>query len=136
MRKLLVLVIIGCAAWYGWRHWTELRQPPRDEAVVENQSGHDISRVRLDVGGQTFVRESLPDGQSASFPFHVDGDAAFTLRWQNAREDVDRTWSGGEVTAGPLRTRHHIQVQGDGGVVCSTEHIASDKPAASGGESR
>jgi hypothetical protein len=128
MRKLLVLVVVAFAAWFGWKHWSELREAPRDEAIVSNESGRDMQRVRLGVGDQTFVRESIADGEKASFPFHVTGDGTFTLRWQFQREDVDKSWSGGTVTAGPIRTRHVIQVLSDGGVVWTSERAPAAKP--------
>ncbi len=128
MRNLLVLVVIAVAAWYGWHHWTELRQAPRDEAVIENQSGRGLTRVRLTVGGQTFVRESISDGTKAAFPFRVTSDGSLTLTWQFEGEAYDKTWSGGQVSAGPMRTRHHIQVMADGGVVWTADHTIAAKP--------
>ena len=128
MRNLLVLVVVAVAAWYGWHHWADLRQAPRDSAVVENQSGRGLTRVRLTVGGQTYVKDVIPDGGKAEFPFKVAGDGSLALAWQFDNESYDKTWSGGEVSAGPLRTRHHIQVMSDGGVVWSAEHVAAAKP--------
>ena len=128
MRNLLVLVVVAAAAWYGWHHWTELRQAPRDEAVVENQSGRGLTRVRLTVGGQTVVRDAIPDGGKATFPFTVSGDGTLAMTWQFEGDSYDKTWSGGEVSAGPLHTRHHIQVMQDGGVVWTAEHLVGAKP--------
>ena len=128
MRNLLVLILVAVAAWYGWHHWTELRQGARDVAVVENQSGRGLMRVRLTAGGQTFVRESIPDGGKAEFPFQVTSDGSLAMQWQFEGDAFDKSWSGGEVSVGPMRTRHHIQVTGDGGVSWTAEHMTGTKP--------
>lgn len=127
MGRLFVLLLIGVAAWYGWKHWTDLRQAPRDEAVVMNESGRTIVRVRLTVAGQTFVRESIPDGGSAEFRMAVSGDGVLALKWQYDREEIDKTWSGGQIAAGPIRTRHIIQVLRGGGVVWNAQRATADQ---------
>jgi hypothetical protein len=127
MRNLIVLVVVALVAWYGWHHLSDLRQKPRDVAVVENQSGRGLTRVRLTVGGHTDVRDLIPDGGKAEIPLQVTGDGTLALRWQFDNEAYDKTWSGGEVSAGPLRTRHHIQVMSDGGVVWTAERITAAK---------
>jgi hypothetical protein len=127
MRNLIVLVVIALLAWYGWHHLSDLNSTPRDVAVVENQSGRGLTRVRLTVGGQTYVRDLVPNGGKTEFPFQVTGDGSLSLKWQFDNESYDKTWSGGEVSAGPLRTRHHIQVMSDGGVVWTAERMAAVK---------
>ena len=122
------MVVVAVAAWYGWHHRADLREVPRDIAVVENQSGRGLTRVRLTVGSETYVSDLIQDGGKAEFPFRVAGDGSLSLAWQFDNESYDKTWSGGEVSAGPLRTRHHIQVMSDGGVVWSAEHVAAAKP--------
>ena len=37
--------------------------------------------------------------------------------------DGDLSWNGGTITAGPLRERHHLAVQPDGGVVETSEPL-------------
>lgn len=125
MRNLLVLIVVAFAAWYGWHHLADLRRAPRDEAVIENQSGRQLTRVRLTVGGQTLVRDAIPDGDKAVFPFQVSSDGSLGLKWQFQGDAYDKTWSGGEVSAGPLHTRHRIQVMSDGGVIWMAERIAT-----------
>ena len=96
MKKLVLLALIAFAAWYGWKHYKSLllERRPMHEAVVENQTGVGLTRVRLTVDGQTFVREELPDKGRASFPFRVGRDAAFRLVWQWS----DRTTENLSVT--------------------------------------
>lgn len=118
MKKLLLLVVVLAIGWYGWKQLPGLlERRPSHEAVVENGAGSTLTRVRLTVDGQTFVRESLPDGQRAVFPFRVGHDASFTLTWQWADRPGEPSWSGGMVTAGPLVQRHTLAVDADGGVV-------------------
>ena len=123
----LAFVVIAIAAWYGWNHRDSLNREPRDEAVIENHSGHGLQRVRLTVAGQGFVREELADGEKVVFPFRVAGDGTFSMTWNVEHEGYEKNWTGGEVSAGPLRTRHHIQVTEDGGVIWTSEPIAPGK---------
>lgn len=128
MTRLILVLLVALAAWYGWKHWTELRDTPRDEVVVVNEAGRELVRVRLTVGGETYVSESIPDGKRATFPFPVSGDGTLAMKWQYAREELDQSWSGGLVTAGPMRTRHVVRVMQDGGVVWNPEHLTIVKP--------
>jgi hypothetical protein len=128
MGRLFFLVLVAAAAWYGWSHWSELRQTPRDEVVIDNQCGRGLLRVRLTIGSQTFVRETIAQGEKAVFRFPVTGDATFALKWQYQREEIDRTWSGGQITAGPLRTRHYLRVMPEAGVVWIPERMMGTAP--------
>jgi len=125
MRRLLVFAAIAAVAWYGWKHWTELHRAPRDEAVVVNDSGKALDRFRLMVGDQGYVREVIPAGGSVTIPFPVTHDATLGIKWQFERTDWDQTWSGGQVTAGPIRTRHHLTIEPDGGVIWMQERLAT-----------
>src|SRR5947208_50232 len=111
MKRLLFLAFIAFAAWYAWHHWRELAERrARHEAIVENHSGRAMLRVRLGVGTQTFVKESIADGSSATFPFLVDQDATFQLEWKWPAQDFDQHWSGGMVPRGPMVQKHHFVV--------------------------
>ena len=113
MKKLLLLLLVLAAGWYGWKQYPQLLQRrPSHQAVVENASQAALERVRLTVDGQTFVKELLPVGQRVTFRFQVDRDASFTLVWQQGQAG-ERTWSGGQVPAGPLLQRHVIRVGDD-----------------------
>jgi hypothetical protein len=81
-----------------------------------------MERVRLTVDGQTLVRESLPDGQSAVLSFKVANDASFKLDWQYADQLGDKTWSGGLVPRGPMLQRHVMTIDGDGEVLYRAEN--------------
>jgi len=113
MKKLSILLLILGASWYGWKHYPRLlERPPSHQAVIENASGLALERLRLTVGGRTFVKDRLPPGQRATFAFQVRRDASFTLVWEPAGQGR-QTWKGGRVPAGPLLQRHVIRV-GDG----------------------
>jgi hypothetical protein len=117
IRFLFFLLLVG-ALWYGWRHYGELTQRrPGHEAVVENSSGRAMERIRLSVGGRTFVKESIPDGGRATFPFRVDEDATFTLVWTWSGGTGELTWSGGMVPRGPMLQRHFLTVDDEGSVL-------------------
>jgi hypothetical protein len=118
MKKLLLLVIVAAVAWYGWKQAPTLfEKRPSHEALVENSSGSTMTRVRLSVDGQTFVKELLPDGEEAVFPFRVGRDASFELTWQWSDRPAENTWSGGLVPVGPMVQRHTIVIDADAGVL-------------------
>jgi hypothetical protein len=120
MKKLILLLLILAAGWYGWGHYRSvLERRPSHEAVVENQSGRDIERVRLAVDGQTFVRELIPAGQSTTFSFRVNRDATFELHWGSGTDE--RSWSGGMVPVGPMSQRHVFRIDEEGGVMYRAE---------------
>jgi len=123
MKKLVLLALIAFAAWYGWKHYRSLllERRPMHEAVVENQTGVGLTRVRLTVDGQTFVREELPDKGRASFPFRVGRDAAFRLVWQWSDRTTENTWNGGMVAVGPMVQRHVMVIGSDAGVLYRAE---------------
>ena len=123
MKRLVLLALIAFAAWYGWKHYRSLllERRPMHEAVVENQTGVGLTRVRLTVDGQTFVREELPDKGRASFPFRVGRDAAFRLVWQWSDRTTENTWNGGMVAVGPMVQRHVMVIGSDAGVLYRAE---------------
>lgn len=118
MKKLFLFALVVLVAWYGWKRLpTLLEKRPSHEAVVQNQTGADLTRVRLAVDGQTFVKEELADGANAVFPFRVAKDASFELTWQWADRVGENTWSGGMVPAGPMVQRHTMTIDADAGVL-------------------
>ena len=122
MKRLIFFALVALDAWYGWHHYRDvLTHRPSHEAVVENHSGRGIERVRLVVGGQTFVRESLPDESSISFPFRVNDDASFDLYWRWAGTDTENHWAGGMVPRGPMVQRYFFQVDSEGQVMFRAE---------------
>jgi hypothetical protein len=122
MKKLIVLVLVVFVVWYGWKHYPQLfERRPSHEVVIRNRSDTGMIRVRVTVDGQTFVRDELPNGQDAAFPFRVANDASFQLVWQWSGREGEQQWSGGMVPRGPMVQRHIMTVDGDGGVVYETQ---------------
>ena len=123
MKRLFFLAFIVFAAWYGWTHYHDLiTHRPSHEAIVENHSGRTMERVRLMVGGQTFVKESLPTESSVTFPFRVDADASFELEWQWSNLAGQLHWAGGMVPRGPMVQKHHLIVDPEGNVIYQAEN--------------
>jgi len=126
MRRLVILVLVAATAWYGYKHWSDLRRQPGDVAVIDNQSGKELDRFRLIVGDEKIVREVIPAGSSVTIPFAVRNDGPLGMQWQFERSDLDQNWAGGQLTAGPMRTRHHLTIEADGGVIYTSERMAAD----------
>ena len=124
MKKLLVLALVAFAAWQAWKHYPDLfRHRPAHEVVVRNGSGHKIERLRVMVGGQTFVKEELDGDAETMFRFNVSGDSPFRLEWRWADRNEEKTWSGGMVPSGPMVQRHVITIQDDGGVIYTAGNL-------------
>ena len=118
MKKLLLLAIVVALGWYGWTRFPSLVQRrPSHEAVVVNNTGATLTRIRVTVDGQTFVKEELPDAASAVFPFRVGHDATFELTWQWKDRVGENSWSGGMVPVGPMVQRHTMTIDSDAGVL-------------------
>ena len=119
--RLFLLLLLGVAIWYGWTQYPKLAERrPSHEAVIDNQSGAPIERVRLRIGSQTLVKESIPNGERAVLPFRVNEDATFTLEWGSP--GGDRSWSGGMVPAGPMVQRHVFLIDPDNQVLYRPEN--------------
>ncbi len=123
MKRLIVLVLVALAAWYGWKHYPDLLQK-RDghDAVIENHTGVEVDHIRLMVDGQTLVKEELADGQSAVFQFKVANDATFHLEWELANRMGIKSWDGGMVPRGPMLQRHIMTLDEDGEVLYRAEN--------------
>jgi hypothetical protein len=118
MKRLIFVVLVGIAGWYAYTHWPEIvSRTPSHEAVIQNQTGKVMLRVRLTVDGQTFVKERLEDGAEASFPFKVANDASFVLEWEYESVMGSHQWKGGEVPRGPMVQRHVLRVDADDQVI-------------------
>ena len=122
MKQLIILALVAFAAWYGWNHRDLLlKRQPHHDAVIANHSGRGMERIRLTVGGQTLVVETLADGASATLPFRVNDDSELDLVWQWSGTDTEQHWHGGRVPKGPLVQRHTMSIDGDAGVTYQAE---------------
>jgi hypothetical protein len=122
MKRLIFLIIIAAAAWYGWKMYPNLaNRRPGHEAVVENASGTELRRLSLHIGGQAFGKESLAEGEKWVVPFKVNSDATFRLDWEPAHSIASHSWSGGMVTAGPMLQRHTMRIEDDSNVTYNAE---------------
>lgn len=113
MKKLILLVLVVAAAWYGWKRYPEIvNRQPGHTATVINQTGRDMQRVRLVVDGQTFVSETLRNDAETRFEFKVANDSEFELVWQWVDAAGEFRWRGGRVPRGPMVQQHLFTVQG------------------------
>lgn len=122
MKKLLLLAIVAVAAWYGWNHRdTLLKREGMHEAVVVNSAGEDLQRIRVEVNGQTLVKEALPENQKAVLPFKISADSDFKVTWQWTTKPGEMSWRGGTIANGPMLQRHVFEIMADGSVVYHAE---------------
>ena len=122
MKRLVILALVCLAAWQGYKHYPDLvKRAPSHEAQITNNSQRIMERVRLTVGGQTFVREVLPPGTTAKFPFRVTDDSKFDMVWQWHEKLGEVSWHGGFVPKGPMVQRFRFSVDDEGGVVFQAE---------------
>lgn len=120
--RIFLLLLLAVAIWYGWKQYPKMiERRPAHEAVIENQTGVDIERIRLKVGDQTLVKETLANGERVVIPFRVNQDATFELTWSLPRAG-DYTWSGGMVPAGPMVQRHEFLIDREGQVLYRAEN--------------
>lgn len=118
MKKLLLLALVALAGWYGWHHYPEIiHRQPAHEALIVNQTGRPLTRVRLVVDGQTFVRERIEDGAEATFDFRVAHDSDFQLIWEWGDSPGESQWRGGRVPHGPMVQKHTFTIDGDREVI-------------------
>ncbi len=124
MKRLFVFALLAFAAWYGWKHYDAVIHPqPRHVAVLRNETGQKLVRVRLTVGGQTFVKEAMENGETATFRFAVNADSPFDLLWEYDTSTSQGHWSGGLATHGPLVARHTLTIGDGGGVVYESQNL-------------
>jgi hypothetical protein len=122
MKKLFFLAIVGVAAWYAWTHRDTLfKREGMHEAVVVNNAGEDLQRVRVVVNGQTLVREALAENQKASLPFKISADSDFQVTWQFTTKPGEMSWRGGTIAPGPMLQRHVFEIMADGSVLYHAE---------------
>lgn len=120
MKKLFILALFAVAAWYGWHHRELFTGGNRDsEAVLVNSGTRAMQRVRLTVGGQTYVRDAIEPEERAAFPVPLTGQSDFRLRWEWRGLEGAPEWRGGEIVPGPPRSRCTLQVFDDNGVTCN-----------------
>ena len=126
MKKLIFFILLVAAAWYGWHHYPELlHRLPSNKAVIVNNTGHEMIRVRLTAGDQSIgVKETIPAEGRAEFPFKIDHDASFVLVWQYADRVGEQRWSGGSVTHGPMVQRCTFTVDTENQVIFLPEPLA------------
>lgn len=121
MMRLFVFLLLALAVWYGWKQYPKMMERrPAHDAVIENQTGAEIERVRLKIGDQTLVKETIANGERVVLPFRVNQDATFSLVW-NARNS-EHNWSGGMVPAGPMVQRHEFLIDTEGQVLYRAEN--------------
>ena len=123
MKKLLFLALLAFAAWYGWNHYRGLfERHASHEAVIVNDSGSPITRIRLKVDGQTLVKEEVAAGQRGVMPFRITNDSDFQLTWQWGDKPGELSWRGGMVAKGPMVQRHLFTIDSEGQVIYQAEN--------------
>jgi len=124
MKQLLFIALIAFAAWYGYHHYKELQQQGPAQVVAVNHTGHRMERLRISVGDNTVVVESLENGATAQQPFKCEHDGPFNLTWQLGDVLGERSWNGGIYAHGPLVLAHTFDFREGDGVIYSSQKLA------------
>ena len=125
MKRLIFFALFGVAIWMAWKQWPTLfERKPTHDVIVVNESRSTIERLRVTVGGRTFVRDTLRAGTTFEFPFTPNNDTDIRMVWEWGDRLGEASWVGGRIAMGPLLQRHRIRIDPDGGVV----YVAEDKP--------
>lgn len=127
MKRLLILILIVAAVWYGRQNYARLRSLGANEVTIVNQSSHALERIRLKAGAETIVIEHLEPGARDTRPFRGGVDATFQLVWAYQGVMGEKQWSGGAVTSGPMRMRHTFLVSDQSSVIWNSEVMAAKK---------
>ena len=123
MKRLFFLILLGAAAWYGWKKYPELAERrPGHLAVIQNASTAELVRVRVKVDGQTLVKETIASGGEGSLPFKVTNDSPFEVVWEYQGRAGEKHWNGGQVFKGPMQQRHIFRIDDDNEVIYRTEN--------------
>ena len=125
MKRLIFIALVLFAAWYGYHHYTELRREGSHQVIAINHTGHPMERLRISVGDQTVVVETLENGATARQPFRCEHDGQFQLTWQLSDKMGDRAWTGGTFSHGPILLAHTFEFREGDGVIWSSEKLAS-----------
>jgi len=122
MKKLIFLILVAVAAWYGWKHYPELmNRAPSNVLVIQNQTGRTMTRIRFTADGQSQAREELADGAEVSIPFKVANDSDLQLVWEWKEQMGEKSWRGGLASRGPVVARHILTIDSDGQVMYRAE---------------
>jgi len=125
MKQILFLALIAFAAWYGYHHYQELKQEGASQLIAVNHTGRQMERLRIVIGDQTEVVETLANGATVKRPYRFDHDGTFQLTWQLTGVMGEKSWNGGNFSHGPLTLAHTFDFRDGDGVIYSSQKIAS-----------
>ena len=121
MRRLFFLALFAAAAWFGWNNWRGLIKAPGDEIVVVNHSGYTIERVRIGIGDNLAVFESVPNGNEQRRPWRGQAGGLFQVAWKPGDRVGESVWRGGAFEPSATPRVHRFEVATGGKVVSRSE---------------
>ncbi len=121
MRRWLWIALMLAVACYGWNQTARSRARGAHVIVAVNRSGRPLERLRFTVAGRRVVVGALEPGASARMAFRSNRDGTFDVAWRPRGGDLDRHWSGGRFTHGPLPMRHRFELVRADGIVWRTD---------------
>ena len=124
MKQFLFLALLVFAAWYGYHHYRELKQEGSHQIIAINHTGHRMERLRISVGDQTEVVETLENGATVKRPFRFDHDGPFNLTWQLSDVLGERSWNGGIYARVPIVLSHTFDFREGDGVIYSAGRLS------------
>ncbi len=121
MKRLLILVLLAAAIWYGCKRDWNFSQGTSNDVLLVNRTGHALERIRVTIGGETVVRELLEEDATATIPFRSQREGEFRLEWHVRGQMGEQTWAGGHLIGGPTASRHTFEFVSQNGVVWHAE---------------
>jgi len=111
MGRLIWFALFVVAAWYGWNHKDSLGGTPGDEIVVVNHAGAAIERVRIGVGDDMVVFESVEDGSEQRRPWRGRRQGPFAVIWNQRGRLGELSWNGGGYQPSSTAFVHRFEFQ-------------------------
>jgi len=127
MKRLVVLVLLAGAIWYGYQRDWDFSPGTANDVVLVNRSGHVLERIRVTIGGETVVREELAEDATAKLPFRSQREGEFTVVWHVRGQMGEKNWRGGHLIGGPTASSHTFEFDSENGVVWHAEPKVSSR---------
>ena len=121
MSRLIWFALFAVAAWYGWNHKDSIGGTPSDEIVVVNHCGAGIERLRIGVGADVVVFESVEDGSEQRRPWRGHSQGSFTATWNQRGRLGELNWTGSGLKPSGTTFVHRFEFKPEAKIIAHSE---------------